>query len=353
MIKPKHSVLNLECWPMPKKRGGCLCLNLNENMFITPEKIKGIISELNLFEINQYPEYDRLTLLIAKYSGVKSPNVLLTNGADQAIELVLRTFNRKKRVLMILPTFSYYQHVCAVEGISIKKIFFNKRFDFPLNQILKNIQKDIDGVLLCNPSNPLSTAIQPNEIIQIIRKAKKCGCFVVVDEVYFEFHKSSLQKEIRGFNNLIIIRSFSKGHGLAGLRLGYIISDKENISQFKKVRGPWDVNGFSVAFVLGMIHNKEWLSFLPDMNKIKKELILLLQKKKWKVLDSHTNFLTFQVPDAEVFVHYMKKHRVLVCNLSSYPDSNGILKNYIRMGIPNKQDKDRIIGLLAKYDLFG
>ena len=349
MIKPKNNILKSGFWIAPEDRMNYICLDLNENMFITEEKIRKIVSKLDLSKINQYPEYSKANSMIAKYAGIGSNNLLMTNGADQAIELVLRTFCKKKEVVIPLPTFSYYQQVCSVENIHIKKVYYNNKFLFPLKETLKCIDKNTDGIILCSPSNPLSVIIPEEDIIQIIRKAKKYGCFVLIDEVYYEFNKSKLHKKIWGYDNLILIRSFSKGYGIAGLRLGYIISHKENILQLKKVRGPWDVNGFAVAFVMEMLRDRNWLNYIKECNSIRGDIIRLLKQKDWSVLDSNTNFLTFKVPKSNKFIQYMKNNNILVSNLSRYIDSNSILTDYIRMGIPNSKDKNRVITALENY----
>jgi len=191
---------------------------------------KGILSELSgeLKDINRYPsggEYTKLRQVLAEYVGSKTENIFPANGSDEVIEIVSRAY--KGEVLIPIPTFSQYEASANRSGSP--KILVNclHNREYNVNYSAQQLNK-ASLVWICNPNNPTGTEIPREKIIDILQRAKG---MVVVDECNYEYLGETIVDLIDKYKNLVISRSFSKNYGLAGLRLGFAISNPQNIKK--------------------------------------------------------------------------------------------------------------------------
>ena len=202
-------------------------------------------------KIQLYPEYFDLADKIASYANVDSAQVMITNGTDQAIDVIFRTFtDRGDKIIIPEPTFAMYAQYARINGNRIVSPLYSKNYlAFPLQDVLKAIDSSTKLVVVCNPNSPTGTLLPVADIEQIARKAP--GAIVYVDEAYYEFSRTTAASLIDKYPNVIISRTFSKAFGLAGLRIGYVMAQKQYIAEMLKVRGPYDVNqlAYSAAAV--------------------------------------------------------------------------------------------------------
>lgn len=189
-----------------------------------------------------YPEYFDLTKKIARYAGVDSGQVMVTNGTDQAIDVIVRTFSdRGDQIVIPEPTFAMYGQYARINGnVIVSPLYGKDKLDFPLQDVLKTIDRSTKLVVVCNPNNPTGTLVSLDDIARIARKAKRA--IVYVDEAYYEFSGVTATGLINEYPNIIVSRTFSKAFGMAGLRIGYVIARPEYVAEMLKVRGPYDVN---------------------------------------------------------------------------------------------------------------
>lgn len=189
-----------------------------------------------------YPEYFDLNESVAKYADVESGQVMVTNGTDQAIDIVIRSFSdRGDTVIIPEPSFAMYGQYARVNGNRIVTPFYKKdNLAFPLNEVIEMIDASTKLIVISNPNNPTGTLASPEDITKIARKAKQA--IVYVDEAYYEFSGVTAVGLIDAYPNIIVSRTFSKAFGLAGLRIGYVIARRQYITEMLKVRGPYDVN---------------------------------------------------------------------------------------------------------------
>lgn len=350
MLLFKQTINEATPWIPPRNRDGMICLDLSENQFLSETNYLLLLQAISPQSLMAYPSYDEITLRLARYADVDVDQVLVTNGADQAIEILLRALCPSNRVAIAVPTFSYYRHICALEGISIDPILCTHHGQIDLGELEVSLNAGSDGVVLCNPSNPLSVLLDAKQITHLLDLAWRLGKFVIVDEVYFEFCGVTLAPILSRYHNLIIVRSFSKGFGLAGLRLGYILAQASVLAQLNKVRGPWDVNGMAVSVGLAALKNQQWFQFLATFAQCKARLEALLVQHGFRVLPSYTNFLTAHHDCAEALHSQLRKKGILIANLTDYPDSHGMLRNYVRIGVPNPMQLDVMECALANLE---
>ena len=352
-LKYNRRLDKIKRWTAPVGRKEYLKLDLNENYSIfTNELIKDLV-KVDYFTLSCYPEYDRLIELLAKYIDSNPKNITLVNGADQAIDLLLRLFfDDKSNVVMPSPVFSMYDHVFSVLGSKIKHIPYKLvygNFEFPMEKVMKELASS-DGIVLCNPNNPLGSTIKRGYLIKIIKLTSQLNIPCIVDEAYFEFYGETVVNLVKKYSNLIIVRTFSKIFGIAGLRLGYIVASDDVTKQLLKIRGPWDINHFTVTFGETLLENKDiFLSKLKETKKIRQDLIDFCSSLGLEVYESDANFVIVRFNDSTKILDFFAKNGILVNNISNYSYSNGILKGCIRITVPNTVGFEKLKSILLEF----
>lgn len=231
----------------------------------SPSVVKAIKSEIK--NVNAYPNegYMQLKAAIAKYSGVKPENVVVTNGCDEAIALVTYLFGQK--VLIQAPTYSEFERIARGINAEIRI----KRQSIAKSPYRINFTKSDLGwaslAWICSPNNPTGDVIPREKILEVVKAAKG---IVAVDEAYYEYSKESVVDSIGSFNNLIVTRTFSKAFATEGIRLGYAIANKGIISALENSTQEFNVNRFSRA---------AGLAVLKSMGYYKKEMLKLRRIK--------------------------------------------------------------------------
>lgn len=345
-LRFNKNVLQAHPWTPPTGRRGLLRLDLNENDALPDAKLLAKLKRFDRFVVNAYPEYESLIKLLAHYAAQPKKNILITNGADSAIELCLRVlFNKKSRVVMPSPVFTVYDHVLGVIGARVRHIPYEDRgvyFKFPLARTREALRA-ADGIVLCNPSNPLGSAIPEAGVRQLLRAAANRNIPCIIDEAYAEFYGHTSAPLMKRYPNLIIIKTFSKAFGLAGLRLGYVLADAPVVEQVAKLRLPWSANHFAVfAAELALKNRTRFLGVkLRDARAVKKNLTIFLRAQGIHVYDTETNFILVKTRNSTRAMRALYRRKILVNDVSHYPWSGALLKNIIRVTIPEKKDLER------------
>lgn len=306
-----------------------------------------------LKDINRYPDNNTEILgeEIGKYLGVKADNIIAGNGSSEIIELVMKTFiGNNDKILSFVPTFSMYSIFAKIYGGefigvggqgSCTNAVIPKE-DFSLNiDILIEKAKKINPklILICNPNNPTGYLIPKESIIRLLESVES---IVVVDEAYIEFAEGSMVDEIENYENLIILRTFSKALGLAGLRLGYMIANTEITNMVSKVKSPYSLNTLSQAFGIMALKNISLINtYVQNVNLEREKLYKILKEFGFKVYPSSTNFILFysQIRDLG---EKLKNDGVLIRSFS------GDLENYYRVSIGSVYENNEFIKSLKE-----
>ncbi|MFA7686025.1 MAG: aminotransferase class I/II-fold pyridoxal phosphate-dependent enzyme, partial [Candidatus Gracilibacteria bacterium] len=219
--------------------GGCL-RDFNEGI-IDADIAKEIRETISNQDISIYPEYTNgLISQIAKYCEVCEEQVMLTNGSDQGIDLIFRTFTEKgDKVVIPTPSFAMFYQCALIAENKIVKPLYRKDCTFPLEEVLNEISADVKLVVICNPNNPTGTLVSLSDIEKVLKKALKFGAIVYIDEAYYEFSGITAAGLISKYPNLIITRTFSKAFALAGLRIGYVLGQNNLLMEMRKIIGPY------------------------------------------------------------------------------------------------------------------
>ncbi|QGG49025.1 histidinol-phosphate transaminase [Heliorestis convoluta] len=337
-------------------------IDANENPFPWPQSyVQRVQSEIATYPFTRYPDSEAKELrhALSLYTGRSTEEILISNGSDEAIQLILLTFGGPGLATVIShPTFVMYGMATRYVG--------GKVIDVPLLEEKGTYRLDVPGLLaaaakeesrvivICNPNNPTGNCFSEEDIIAVLEGTDK---IVIVDEAYYEFAGKSMAARLQEFPNLIILRTFSKAFGLAGLRVGYTMASQEIIQEMHKVRQPFNVNAFSQRAACIALEERE--AFQEQIDTILAEREKLLPRLKpfsWQVYPTDANYI-FLRPYGETEEEQMaittKIHQalldraLLVRKLGGGPGLNGTL----RITVGQEKENDQLIAALESlYD---
>lgn len=292
--------------------------------------------------LNRYP-VDRSDKLREKLAGKlgKSPDELvLGNGSSELIELMMKAYlEAGETIVSFSPSFSMYKIFTIIHK--------GKYADYPLDDMERlNVEGFIDFVeekkakivILSNPNNPTGTLIPKEDILKIV---KAVDAMVILDEAYIEFSDYPKGDDTREFDNLVVLRTFSKAMGLAGIRLGYMIANKEIISYINRVKSPYNVNVLTQEMGLKALENDSVTSRNIEIVKKERERMKeFLEAKGLKPLSSGANFLFFTAP-RKIFDALAEK-AILI------REFGGELEGYYRLTIGTPEENDIVIEVIEE-----
>jgi histidinol dehydrogenase len=314
-------------------------LDANENSYEFPPEVRAkITAELETLNLNCYPDAmaQKLRESIAGYTGTGLENIMVGNGSDELILNIILTFAAGERFVVTTPTFVMYQihgRVAAAEVVEVPRLD-----DFSID--VSSIKRVACGtgiklVFICTPNNPTGNAVPREEIEEVLRGT---NAIVVVDEAYGEFGGESCVPLLSRYPNLIVLRTFSKAFGMAGLRVGYLLSGRSVIKELLKVKQPFNLNTFSQVAARLVLENqapfKERIEqILKERDRLFKELSSL---RGVEVFPSQANFILFRtsLPAEEVYFGLLERG-VLIRNISS-PALSRCLR--VTVGTPEEND---------------
>ena len=270
-----------------------LLLDFNERTLPVSDRIKqALIRYIQDDRLQMYPSYGQLTNKIANYCGVNESQVMLTNGSDQGIDLIIRAAcTEGDEAIIPTPTFAMYHQCAKVENLSIIEPVYSRASGFPKQGVMEAISDRTRLIVLANPNNPCGTLIPRADILAIAKAAPQAA--ILVDECYFEYSQETLADAVNDYPNILITRTFSKTWGLPSIRLGYVISHSDNIKALLNVRGPYDINQFAaVAIDAALDYPEESLSYVREvMDQAKPLLEAWLDRKNIVYWPSAANFV--------------------------------------------------------------
>jgi histidinol-phosphate aminotransferase len=299
----------------------------------------------NPFEtgINRYPDplQKELKERVAELKSISSDKIFFGNGSDECIDLLFRLFcvSGKDKVVSISPSYGMYKVSAKINQIELKEVLLNE--DYSLNcEAINRAAKDAKMIFLCSPNNPTGNAFPKQEIISIL---KKNSCLVVVDEAYVDFSKEeSMLNEIKNYPNLVVLQTFSKAYGLAGLRLGMLFGSQELVGWMNKVKPPYNIN---------QLTQNEALKRLKNVDLVQDQIRFLISERERieiefknysiieKIYPSDSNFILVKVKDANEVYNYLVLNKIISRNRTTQP----LCENCIRITIGTKGENDLML----------
>jgi histidinol-phosphate aminotransferase len=235
-----------------------LRLDRNEKIIPFNNQYKRKLNKyINNIDLNLYPNLKSTYVKLSKFIRINNKNILITEGVSGAIKNILDSIsiNKKTEIVVPNPSFALYKIYSEIYGLRLKTYNYDNNFNLKLNSIFKLISKNTSIVFLTFPNIPVEGNTNLKFIKKLVKFLEKKKILLVIDEVYFPFNKSSALSLINRFKNLVVMKSFSKAFGLAGARIGYMVSEKKNIKIFSNTKGGYETNMLSAMAMNFVIDN--------------------------------------------------------------------------------------------------
>lgn len=322
-------------------------LDANESPYNLPGNIlENIIKKIKNIDFNRYPDTNSALLRkeISNYIGVGYKNIIVGNGSDEMISVIIDTFVEEgDTVLSHEPTFVMYGLTSKISGANYIDIKTDENFDVNIDELIKSANdKKAKIIFLCTPNNPTGNIIKKEKILQVINET---NAIVVVDEAYVEFSGESVINEVLNHDRLIVLRTLSKAFGAAGIRTGYLVAGDKVVDRLNSVKPPYNINSISQLIATEFLKNRE--EILKRIDIIKSDRDNLISKMKQiesiKVYDSHANFIIFKVNDNKKVFDGLLERGVMVRNFSG-----GKLENHLRVSVGNTEENEAFINALKE-----
>ncbi|OGS36627.1 MAG: histidinol-phosphate transaminase [Elusimicrobia bacterium RIFOXYB2_FULL_49_7] len=324
--------------PPLEGRRNFIRLDFNENSRGCSPAILEALKHVTLQDIATYPEYGTLYEHLAGFLGIPREYMVVTNASDEGIQLIFQTFlEAGSRLVLPVPTFAMFTFYAELLDLRIERVPYLPDLSFPEETVLQALTLDTKALVLVNPNNPTGTPIRHDYIIDILERMK--DRLVLVDEAYVEFNGESALDLLDRYDNLVILRTFSKAFGMAGLRLGVVFSCPENIRHLSKAHSPYSISALTVKLALAALEDTDSVTgYIADVRKSKARLGEALAAMNIPTYPSAANFLLARFGEACTRVeNELRKRGILVRNFSHAPLLDGCLR--ITAGTPEQTDK--------------
>ncbi|MFH1508340.1 MAG: histidinol-phosphate transaminase [Candidatus Omnitrophota bacterium] len=350
MVKIKERIKKLNRFPrVNESRVGYIRSDKNENISSwNKEVLAGIFNSIKPEEFSMYPEPFRLYGKLAKYLGVKEDRILLTNGSDGGIKSAFEVFVEPgDQVAVLDPTYAMYDVYCRIFGAKKLSIGFKSDFSLDKKKLIASISKKTRLIALANPNSPTGTVIEPDFLLEVIQRAGRIGTAVLIDEAYFHFYPGTVLKEVKNFNNLIVLRTFSKALGAASIRLGYAVACPDIIEAFFKVRPMYEAHTFALKAAEYIIDHPERIrDYVRRESQGKKYITEGLRKIGLEVFPGEANFVLIKANGKRKEIYSYLKSRGVLAYL---PFANTFLKDYFRITTGPKEKMEIVLRRLKGY----
>jgi histidinol-phosphate aminotransferase len=324
-------------------REGKLRLDYNENTIGCSPAVRRALARMTAEQISMYPEYGVATKRLARHFGVRPREIVLANGADDSLRVIMDVFlERGSSVLLVEPGFPMFRFYAALAGAKISRVRIGEDMKFPMKAALQELKARPTVFFLANPNNPTGTVIGKRELRQIIQASPQTA--VVVDEAYAEFSGLTVLPWIRKYPNLIVVRTFSKGMGLAGLRLGFIFAKAELAEFCRKTLPPFPVNLAVLVAAEAALGDEQFVRrYVAAVKQSRRLLSGWLAKRSVKVFPSATNYVYADFgASATKIVRQLEKQGILLRDRASDFGRPG----FVRIALGTARQTRRLIRAL-------
>lgn len=299
---------------------------------------KALINRIKAMELNRYPDNSCTDLkkAVSRYTAVDAESICIGNGSDELIHMALQAFIDPGDVIAVQnPTFSMYKIYGTICSARIWEYNLDSNFEMKLDEFINCLQREKPKIVfLCNPNNPTGIKLELQEIEEVL---KRVDGIVIVDEAYFEFSGLTAAGLLPDYENLIILRTFSKALGLAGLRIGYMLASPAVISCIERVRSPFNVNTFAQAAAAEVLGNMGKVTERVEMLKSERKRLTALLKELGglQCFESWSNFILLRSGSAGGIHKRLQEAGIYVRSFS-----NPVLKDCLRITIGSPSEND-------------
>ena len=315
-------------------------LDQNESPYDLPEEVKqAALERLAALPLNRYPEMhaESLREAIADFEGWSERGVVLAPGSNVLIQTLVAA---AQRVLDLEPSFPHYQLSATLTATPYQAVPLAEGFALPVDALVAAMREaETPGVLFIpNPHAPTGAFFSPDALSQLADAASTYGWLMVVDEAYYQFAPAHFKRQAQGQGHVVILRTFSKAWGLAGVRVGYLLASEEVAEVVQNLLPPFVVPATTAAILQAVLEHPGYVAEHAERIRRERERVFVELKAHptWKAYPSHANFLLVRTPDAEVAYKELLARGVLVRRQDHYPGFEGCIR--VSIGTPVEND---------------
>ena len=323
-------------------------INQNENPWDAPAQIKEeVLRRFAARKWSRYPDFVPVSLheRLAEFAGWKTDGVIAGNGSNELIQaLLMVAIGPGKRVLISEPTFALYRQVATVLGGEVETVLATPALTYDVAALLEVItEKQPDVTIICSPNNPTGCVIAADDLRQVLAASRG---LVVIDEAYHEFAQQSVVPLLSEYENLVVLRTFSKAMAFAALRVGYLLASAELVLEIRKGVLPYNLNVFSqLAAEVALEKYPNLLGPMVEaiLNERERLYSAMAGIRGLRPVKSRANFMVVQAErdPGQIFEELLKRD-ILVRDVSRYP----MLSEYFRVSVGTPEENDLLVRAL-------
>jgi len=345
-IKPRDAVIRMAPYSPPTGgRLGKLRMDFNENTVgCSPRIAQFLRDQISEAALSVYPDYTGVREALAPHFGVAPDEILLTNGTDEAIQVLINTYvDDGDEVLLLRPSYAMYRFYAEVAGAAVHEIDYKAPdYAFPIAELIDSVGPRTKAVLVANPNNPTGSGVSLEAIESLVRKASHA--VVLIDEAYFEFSGVTGIGKLAQYPNLFVSRTFSKVYGMAAMRVGCLFSQAANVAYLHKAQSPYSVNALAALAAREAVKDGDYIDrYVKEALAARDMLCAGLDRLQIRYTPSSGNFVlghfgsrALEVRDA------LRDHAILVRD-RSYEIPGGV-----RITVGTREQTGRVLEELGR-----
>jgi histidinol-phosphate aminotransferase len=319
-------------------------MDFNENTVgCSPRIAQFLRDHISEALMSVYPDYSGVREALAPHFGVEPPQILLTNGTDEAIQVLINTYvDDGDEVLLLRPSYAMYRFYADVAGASVREIDYQPpNFEFPVAQLMDAINPRTKAVLIANPNNPTGTGISLAAIERLIRRAPHA--VVLIDEAYYEFSGVTAIRNLAQSPNLFVSRTFSKVYGMAAMRMGCVFSQAPNIACLHKAQSPYSVNSLAAIAAKEAVQDSAYVTnYVTEVLAARELLCYGLEKLGIPYTPSSANFVLGHFGARAIEIRDALRGRAILVRDRSYEIPGGV-----RITVGTSEQTQRVLDELS------
>ena len=319
-----------------------LKLDANENPYGPSPNVHKALSHKDLYHVYPDPEQRHLRLALSEYVGLGAEHIVVGNGSDEILDLIVRlVLEPGEKIINCVPTFGMYKFEAEICGGIEVQVSRNESYDLDIDAIEDAIDAKTKIIFVASPNNPTGNFASQEDVIGLA----ETGLEVVVDEAYFEFCGQTAAPLVAEYDNLTVVRTFSKWAGLAGVRIGYGVFSPEIAAYITQIKPPYNVSMFAQEAALESLKDRKYLmskveAIIEERDRLFNELTRLDYIQPFP---SHGNFILCEVTRGDAHdVHEKLKERRIFVRYFDTPK----LRNFIRISVGKPEHTDSLMSAL-------
>jgi histidinol-phosphate aminotransferase len=324
-------------------------MDTNASPYLPTKSTKALSRKMDTLRVNEYPDtsYSDLRKELAKYCKQTPENFVVTNGADEALDIITKTLlDPGDEVIVPTPSYSMFRVTSEISGAKVVSVPRRLNYELDVEAIRKKITPRTKIIFVCSPNNPTGNSASADQVKAFLELSR--DVVVVVDEAYFEFSGKTMANLIQKHDRLAVVRTFSKAFSMAGVRVGYMIAARESVEKFNIVRPPNSVGVISLFLAQNALQDPK--AMRRNVRSIVQEryrmIVSMREQSKIQVFPSEANFILFRVMDGsseELHKRLMKEGIVL----RKFSESQ-MIKNCLRVTINTPEINRKFLRVFSK-----